>query len=62
MTHVSQDRLIIFFLILGYKELKKSVPIVGVWDDHDYGINNGDYTFKMKGELRDLYLDFIGEP
>jgi alkaline phosphatase D len=32
-----------------------------VWDDHDYGINNGDKTFKMKGEMRDLYLDFIGE-
>jgi alkaline phosphatase D len=38
------------------------VPVVGVWDDHDYGINNGDKTFKRKNELREIYLDFIGEP
>ena len=46
-----------------YKEMKKSgVPVVGVWDDHDYGINNGDKTFSKKAEMREIYLDFIGEP
>ncbi len=42
--------------------MKASVPVVGVWDDHDYGINNGDKTFTKKAALRDIYLDFIGEP
>ncbi len=47
---------------IDYVEFKKKVPVVGVWDDHDYGINNGDKTFKRKDELREIYLDFIGEP
>jgi alkaline phosphatase D len=33
-----------------------------VWDDHDYGINNGDKTFMRKRKYRKMYLDFIGEP
>ncbi len=27
-----------------YRELSSRVPIVGVWDDHDYGVNDGDST------------------
>jgi len=38
------------------------VQVVGVWDDHDYGTNNGDRTFKHKHEMRELFLDFIKEP
>jgi alkaline phosphatase D len=36
--------------------------VIGVWDDHDYGRNNGDYAFKWKHQNREVYLDFIGEP
>lgn len=25
--------------------LRSGVPVVGTWDDHDYGINNGDKLF-----------------
>lgn len=25
-----------------YIELRKRIPVVGVWDDHDYGVNDGD--------------------
>eukprot|EP00350_Pseudokeronopsis_sp_OXSARD2_P009211 CAMPEP_0170555140 /NCGR_PEP_ID=MMETSP0211-20121228/13025_1 /TAXON_ID=311385 /ORGANISM="Pseudokeronopsis sp., Strain OXSARD2" /LENGTH=167 /DNA_ID=CAMNT_0010864753 /DNA_START=33 /DNA_END=536 /DNA_ORIENTATION=- len=45
-----------------YSELKKDVPIVGVWDDHDYGMNNGDKTNLIKKEMRELYLEFLEEP
>lgn len=31
--------------IPGYKAVTERVPIVGTWDDHDFGINNGDRTF-----------------
>jgi alkaline phosphatase D len=48
---------------IDYKEFKKGTPkIIGVYDDHDYGVNNGDKTFKKKKEVREIYLDFIGEP
>ena len=36
--------------------------MIGVWDDHDYGTNDGDKTFKRKFVTRDIFLDFIGEP
>lgn len=36
--------------------------MIGTWDDHDYGINNGDRDFKGKDTIRNLWLDFIDEP
>jgi alkaline phosphatase D len=54
----------LFFLyIIDYKDLLDSrAKIIGVWDDHDYGSNNADYTMKSKFVMRELYLDFLGEP
>ncbi len=48
--------------MIDYLELKQDTPVIGVWDDHDYGCNNGDKTFAKKAGIRDIYLDFIGEP
>ena len=45
-----------------YQLLKASTPIIGVWDDHDYGINDGDKRFAQKKESRDLMFDFLGTP
>jgi alkaline phosphatase D len=45
-----------------YQLLKASTPIIGVWDDHDYGINDGDKRFAQKKESRDLMFDFLGMP
>ena len=36
--------------------------VVGVWDDHDFGINDGDKTFSQKHFTRTIFLDFIDEP
>jgi len=30
---------------LEYQNLKKNVPMLAVWDDHDYGINDGSGDF-----------------
>ena len=35
--------------------------MVGVWDDHDYGVNNGVKEFVLKDFTRKLFLDFIDE-
>lgn len=46
-----------------YKAFKERTPkIIGVYDDHDYGINNGDMTFARKHLYREMYLNFIDEP
>ncbi|CAG9316944.1 unnamed protein product [Blepharisma stoltei] len=46
----------------GYKELRESTRILGVWDDHDYGPNNSDKNFPYKELSKKLFLDFIDEP
>lgn len=42
--------------------IKQGTKIIGVWDDHDYGLNNGDKNFPLKLEVREVFLDFINEP
>ena len=41
---------------------KKGTKVIGVWDDHDYGINDGGKDFFLKNITRDIFLDFINEP
>lgn len=46
-----------------YNEMKANgTKIIGVWDDHDYGINDGDKTYPFKNQTREVFLDFVGEP
>ena len=40
----------------------KGTQVIGVWDDHDYGINDGTKHFPLKHEVREMYLDFLEEP
>jgi alkaline phosphatase D len=42
-----------------YQLLKAITPIIGVWDDHDYGINDGGKHFVQKKDSRDLMFDFL---
>lgn len=46
----------------GYLDLKKVVPIMGTWDDHDYGKNDAGVEWKMKKESQQLFLDFMDVP
>lgn len=46
----------------GYAALKAVLPIVGTWDDHDYGRNNGGKEFTAKAGSQHVTLDFLGEP
>ncbi len=48
--------------IPSYKEFKKEVPIIGTWDDHDFGNNDVGKEYPLKEQSQKLFLDFIGEP
>jgi alkaline phosphatase D len=37
-------------------------PILGVYDDHDFGWNNGNRRLPHKDVYKNMYLDAIGEP
>lgn len=44
----------------GYKQLLQQSPIIGIWDDHDYGVNDGGKEFAKKKASKALMLDFLG--
>jgi alkaline phosphatase D len=46
-----------------YQSLLSSVDkVIGVWDDHDYGKNDGGAEYQSKDAAKQIYLDFIDEP
>ncbi|MFD2101049.1 alkaline phosphatase D family protein [Flagellimonas iocasae] len=48
--------------VQGYADLKAAVPIIGTWDDHDFGVNDGGSEFAVKKESQQVFLDFMGVP
>lgn len=36
--------------------------MIGIWDDHDYGKNNGDASNPVKIEQKQMCLDYLDEP
>lgn len=45
-----------------YQLLKQTCPIIGTWDDHDYGGNNTLGDFVGKKESKQVFLDFFNAP
>ncbi len=43
-----------------YQQLISSVKLLGTWDDHDYGLNDGGVEFSKKQESQQEFLDFMG--
>jgi len=43
----------------GYRQLRESVPVLGTWDDHDYGVNDGGSEYPKKKESQQKFLDFL---
>ncbi|MEL0241396.1 MAG: alkaline phosphatase D family protein, partial [Flavobacteriaceae bacterium] len=42
-----------------YKRLTESTKILGTWDDHDYGMNDGGVTFSAKDKSQEAFLNFL---
>ena len=45
-----------------YQALQAHCPIIGIWDDHDYGVNDGDKRYSKKAESKALMMDFLNVP
>ena len=48
--------------IPGYSKLRDTIPHLAVWDDHDYGINDGGGDFPHKAVAKELFLKFWKVP
>ncbi|MEZ5043481.1 MAG: alkaline phosphatase D family protein [Saprospiraceae bacterium] len=45
-----------------YQAFRTQVPVIGVWDDHDYGVNDGGKAYPKKEESQSLLCDFLDVP
>jgi alkaline phosphatase D len=45
-----------------WQHLAANVPVMGVWDNHDYGKAEGGAEFELRDESQQIFLDFFGEP
>lgn len=43
----------------GYQKLLSTTKVLSVWDDHDYGVNDGDASYPKKEESEKVFLDFF---
>ena len=48
--------------VTGYAKLRDTVGHLAVWDDHDYGLNDGGIEFAHKAVSKELFLDFWNAP
>jgi alkaline phosphatase D len=46
----------------GFVKLKQSCPVIGTWDDHDYGADDAGVEYSKKRESQQLFLDFFDVP
>lgn len=46
----------------GFQRLCEQTNVVAIWDDHDYGVNDGGLEYPSKEASRQVMLDFWGEP
>lgn len=46
----------------GYQKLLRTCPVLAVWDDHDYGVNDGGADYPQRVESEKIFLDFFNVP
>jgi len=44
----------------GFARLRQTVPHLAIWDDNDYGLNDGGADFAHQQESKDAFLEFWG--
>lgn len=45
-----------------YQQLLNTCPVIGIWDDHDYGINDGGKEHPTKAMSKNALFDFLDVP
>jgi alkaline phosphatase D len=45
-----------------YNKLCAESSIMGIWDDHDYGVNDGDKNYSKRRQSKELMLKFLDVP
>ncbi len=45
-----------------FKAFRSKVPVIGTWDDHDYGENDAGRSFQSKHLAKQAFIDFFNYP
>jgi len=45
-----------------YTSFRRRTLITGIWDDHDYGVNDGGKEYPYREQSKELMLDFLDVP
>jgi len=45
-----------------YSAFREDTQIIGIWDDHDFGVNDGGKDYNYRIPSRDLMFDFLDVP
>lgn len=48
--------------IPGFASLRADTPVIGTWDDHDYGKNDAGAEFEGKQAAKEAFMRFFGTP
>lgn len=48
--------------VASFQTLRNSCSFYGIWDDHDYGANDGGASYAKRDAAQQLFLDFLKEP
>lgn len=46
----------------GYQRMKETCPILAIWDDHDYGVNDGGAEYPMREGAEKVFNEFFETP
>lgn len=46
----------------GFKKLRDTVPILAIWDDHDFGEDDAGGDYPLKADSKQVFLEFWNEP
>jgi len=46
----------------GYKSLRQTAQVIGIYDDHDYGANDAGATYPFKKQSKKILMDFLDVP
>jgi alkaline phosphatase D len=48
--------------IAGFRKLRDTCPVMAVWDDHDYGVDDGGSEYPKKAGSQQVFNDFFDVP
>ena len=46
--------------VKGFRDLVARTTVMPIWDDHDFGMNDGNGDFAQKATFKQMFLDFWG--